>query len=96
MRYRLLSLVVLTAIGPPILAAAYQTAIWLGANPLALGVLVLLASLATWIAGPVVWYRELVLMICGPEAFRPMPRTKRRKVRFRLERYSGESTYYSV
>jgi hypothetical protein len=91
-RYKLRTLLILTAIGPPILAWAYWTAIWLGANPIVFSVLALIASLATWIIGPVAWYRELMHMVCGPEAFRPMPRKTRRHVRFRIERYADEST----
>jgi hypothetical protein len=92
MRYGLRTLVILTAIGPPLLAAAWWTAIWLGANPLAFAVMTALAYLATWIVGPIAWYRELMKMVCGPEAFGPLPRKTRRRVRFRIERYAGEST----
>jgi len=92
MRYRLRTLVILTAVGPPLLAGAYWSAIWLGTNPIALVVVVAFVYLATWIVGPTVWYREFLYMICGPEAFRPMPRKTRRRVRVRIERYAGEST----
>ena len=92
MRYHLRTLVLLTAIGPPLLAGAYWIAIWLGANPLAFSIATVVAVLALWIAGPIAWYRLLAQLICGPEAFGPMPRKSRRRVRFRIERYAGEST----
>ena len=92
MRYRLRTLVILTAIGPPLLAAGWRIALWLDANPLAFAAIATLVYLATWIIGPVAWYRELVKMVCGPEAFAPLPRKTRRHVRFRIERYVGEST----
>ena len=92
MRYRLRTLVILTALGPPVLAMAWWTAIWLGENPFVFALVAVLAYLATWLIGPIAWYRELVKMICGPEAFGPMPRKTRRHVRFRIERYASEST----
>jgi len=92
MRYRLRTLVILNAVGPPLLAMAWWTAVWLGENPFIFAVVAALAYLAIWAIGPIAWYRELVKMICGPEAFAPLPRKTRRHVRFRIERYLGEST----
>jgi hypothetical protein len=92
MRYSFRTLVILTAIGPPLLALGWWIAIWLGKNPFLFAITAVLAYLATWTIGPIAWYRELVRMICGPEAFGPMPRKTRRRVRFRIERYLGEST----
>jgi hypothetical protein len=92
MRYSLRTLVILTAIGPPLLAGAYWSAIWLGANPIVFAVVAVFAYLTTWIIGPIAWYRELMCMICGPEAFGPMPRKTRRRTHVRMERYAGEPT----
>jgi hypothetical protein len=92
MRFRLRTLVILTAVGPPFIAGVYWTAIWLGANPIVFSLLAVIVSLTTWIIGPFAWYRELMHMVCGPECFRPMPRKTRRHVRIRIERYAGGST----
>ena len=91
MRYRLRSLHILLGIGPPLIALTSWTAIWLGANPVAFVGMAALATLVMWIVGPIAWYRELVKMVCGPEAFGPLPRKTRRRMRTRIERYVGES-----
>jgi len=92
MQYRLRSLVIATTIGPPLLACIYWTVAWLTSDRIALGIAILLGLAAAWILGPVLWYRELMLWVCGPECFRPLPRKTRRHVRYRLQRYAGEST----
>ena len=89
MRYRLATLVLLTAIGPPLIAAAYWTGQCFYAYP---GVPVLLALIAASILGPVACYRGLMRAICGPDLAAPSRRrSRRRHIRFRLERYAESS-----
>jgi len=92
MHYRLRTLVLLTAVGPPLLAWAYWTAQWIGAHPAVFIVFAMASSVAMWVIGPVAWYYELVNMVCGPNPFRPSRRKKRRPVRVRMERYLAGST----
>ena len=92
MRYRLRTLVILTTIGPPLLAGAYWAAKWLGAHPVVFIILAVVAYLASWVIGPIAWYYELVSMICGPDPARPRRRKKWRVVRVRLERYADGTT----
>jgi hypothetical protein len=92
MRFRLRTLVIATAVGPPLLAIIYWTATWFVANQIAIGIAALLGLAAAWVIGPIVWYRELMRFVCGPDCFRPMPRKTRRRIRYRLQRYAGDST----
>jgi hypothetical protein len=92
MQYRLRSLIIATTIGTPLLACVYWAATWLTTDRIALGIAILIGLAAAWILGPLLWYRELMLWVCGPECFRPLPRKTRRHVRYRIERYAGEST----
>jgi len=87
MRYRLRTLHVLLAIGPPLLAVAFWSAQFFWSYPAAL---IGVALAAAAIFGLAAWYRELDEMICGPH-LRPRRRKSRRVVRFRIERYSGSS-----
>lgn len=91
MRYRLRTLVALTAVGPPLLAGLYWAAIWLGGQPIVIGVAALLALLAAFVIGLVAWYFELTDMISGPRPAHTW-RRKRRRVRVRIERYAYGST----
>jgi len=88
MRYRLSTLVILTAIGPPLIAGAYWAATWVGANPVAF----VIFAMAMWVVAPVAWYYELMSMVCGPDPFQPSRRKKRRRIRVRIERYAYGST----
>lgn len=92
MRYRLRTLVILTAVGPPLIAGTYWTAIWLGGQPMVLGVAVMVALAAAWVFGLVAWYRELLHMISGPNAAQSWRRRRRRRFRVRIERYAYGST----
>ena len=83
---------ILTAIGPPLLAGNFWAAQWLGAHPFVLTVAAGIGAMAAWIIGPIAWWRELVYWVCGPDLFRPTGRRIRRKVRVRIERYAGGST----
>jgi hypothetical protein len=93
-RYRLRTLLILLAVMPPVLATAYWIIEWLLGNRLhpTLFAILVIAYAVSSIAGPILLYRELIYMMLGPEAYSPMPRKVRRRVRFRLERYAGEST----
>jgi len=96
-RYSLRTLLILTVIGPPLLALAWWSAQWsygFRPHPTLLAVL-LIGITACWIAGPLLWYWELVRMVCGPDPFRPKRRQKRRAVRVRFERYYSDSTYFT-
>jgi len=92
MRYRLRTLVVLTAIGPPLLAGSYWAGKWLGSQPFVFGVAVIVALFAAFVFGLIAWYRELLYMIGGPSPAKSWCRTQRRRVRVRIERYAGGST----
>jgi Zn-dependent protease with chaperone function len=92
MQFRLRTLVLLTAIGPPLLAAFYWVAQWLGGNPIALGVGLLIALFAVFVFGLIAWYHELQYMIGGPSASQSWRRKQRRRIRVRIERYAGGST----
>ena len=92
MRYRLRTLVLITAIGPPLLAATYWTARLVGGNPIALGLTSAVGLLAAFVFGVMAWYYELLSMIAGPTAARSWRRKQRRKVRVRIERYAAGST----
>src|SRR5438128_1128686 len=72
MRYRLRSLVLLTVILPPLLAAIYWSFQWWRGHPPhpTLLVLLVVTHLAASIAGPVLWYHELMYMIGGPSPAR--------------------------
>jgi hypothetical protein len=92
MQYRLRSLIIATTVCPPLLAGLYWVGVWLSTNPIALGIAALLGLAAAWIISPIIWYRELMRFVCGPECFHPLPRKKHGRTRYRLERYAGEST----
>jgi hypothetical protein len=92
MRYRLRTLVLLTAIGPPLLAALYWFVQWLGGNPVAFGLGFLIALFAGFVFGLIAWYYELQYMIDGPNAAKSWRRKQRRRIRVRIERYAGGST----
>jgi len=92
MQYRLRSLIIATTICPPLIACIYWVTTWFTTDRFALGITILLGLAAAWILGPILWYRELMLWVCGPECFRPLPRKTRRRTRYRLQRYAGEST----
>jgi len=94
MQYRFRSLVLLTVLLPPLLAVMYWSWEWWHGHRPAPHVLILLviAHVVASIAGPILWYRELMYMICGPSPARSW-RRKRRRVRVRIERYDGGSTY---
>jgi len=91
MQYRLRTLVLITAIGPPLLAGTYWAVRLLG-NPVALGLTTAVAMLAALVFGLIAWYHELVRMIAGPSAAKSWRRKQRRKVRVRIERYVAGST----
>ena len=94
MQYRLRTLVLLTIMLPPMLATMYWSLeLWRGhrLTPHAAALLAI-AYLITSIAGPILWYHELMHMICGPSPARLL-RRKRRRVRVRIERYDCGSTY---
>lgn len=93
MRYRLRTLVLLTAVGPPLLAGLYWTATWLGGQPIALGMGLLVALFAASVFGLIAWYYELIYMISGPNPAQSWRKTKRRRFRVRIERYSYGSTW---
>src|SRR4051812_15512019 len=97
MRYRLRTLVILTAVGPPALALVWWSWLWLnGHRPHStLLAVFLIADATAWIIWPFLWWSELVQMVCGPDLLRPSRRKKRRMIRVRLERYCSESTYVS-
>jgi Zn-dependent protease with chaperone function len=92
MRFRLRTLVLLTAIGSPLLAALYWVVQWLGGNPIALGVGFLIALFAVFVFGLIAWYHELQYMIGGPSAAQSWRRKQRRRIRVRIERYADGST----
>jgi hypothetical protein len=92
MRYRLRTLVIFTAIGPPVLAALYWFAQWLRGNPVVLGVGLLVLLCAATVFGLVAWYYELLYMIGGPSAAQSWRRKQKRRIRIRIERYAGGST----
>jgi len=95
MRYRLRTLVLLTIVLPPLLATVYWSIQWWRGQPLhpTLLVLLVIAHVIASVAGPILWYHELMYMICGPSPARLLRRRQRRRVRVRLERYDGGSTY---
>jgi fatty acid desaturase len=89
MQYRLRTLHILLAIGPPLLALAWWTAQWFWAYPI---MPMILAYVALCVFGHVACYRELMRMICGPYLVLPSRRKKRRQVvRLRVERYAPSS-----
>jgi hypothetical protein len=92
MRYRLRTLIVISTIGPPLLAGAYWAGEWLVAHPVTFIIAAMAAGVASWVLAPIAWYYELMNMVCGPDPFRPRRIKKRRVVRVRLERYAGGST----
>jgi hypothetical protein len=90
---RLRTLLILTTVGPPILAAGFWTGQWLLANyVLTLALSAVALYLGVWILGPLAWYFEIIEMICGPTRPRLSHRTKRRHRRVRIERYCAGST----
>jgi hypothetical protein len=91
MRYRLRTLVALTAVGPPLLAGLYWGAKWVGGEPIVFGVGMLLLILAAFVVGLIGCYCELMYMVSGPRAAQTWKR-KRRRVRVRIERYEYGST----
>jgi hypothetical protein len=93
-RYKLRTLLILLTVLPPMVATTYWMIEWLLGNRLhpTLFAILVIAYAVSSIAGPILLYRELIYMVLGPEAFSPMPRKVRRRVRFRIERYAGEST----
>jgi hypothetical protein len=94
-RYSLRTLLILSAIGPPLLSMAWWFGLWLYGYRLhpTLAAVLLIGIAASWIVGPMLWYFELVQMVCGPDPSKPIPRRKRSKVRVRFERYYSDSTY---
>jgi hypothetical protein len=92
MQYRLWKLVLLTAIGPPVLAVSYWLISWFGAVPQRLMIPLAMVGTAGWVIGPLVWYFELIDMVCGPGLHGRKRRKSRRVVRVRIERYAGGST----
>jgi hypothetical protein len=92
MRYGLRTLVIMTAVGPPLLAGAYWIAKWAGADPVVFSLAAGSAALAVWVIGPIAWWHELVRMVCGPEFVPYRPRKTRRRVRVRIQRYVAGST----
>jgi len=94
MQYRLRTLVLMTIVLPPLLATVYWSFEWWRGHRLHPTLLVLLCIAWTIasIAGPILWYHELMYMICGPDPARQW-RRRRRRVRVRIERYDCGSTY---
>ena len=92
MQYRLRTLILWTAIGPPLIAIAWGGMHWFWSAPIRLRIVAIFAYLAAWIIAPLVWYFELTSWICGPGFRRTKPKKFRRVVRVRIERYAGGST----
>ena len=92
MRYRLRTLVLLTTVGPPLLAALYWVVLWLGGNPIVVGIGLLISLWAAFVFGLIAWYHELQAMIGGPSAAKSWRRKQRRRIRVRIERYAAGST----
>jgi hypothetical protein len=94
MQYRLRTLALLTIVLPPLLATMYWSILWWRGHPPhpTLLVLVVLSHLVASLAGPILWYHELMYMISGPSPAQ-LARRKRRRVRVRIERYDCGSTY---
>ncbi len=92
MQFRLRTLVIFTAIGPPLLAALYWFAQWLAGNPIVISVGLLVLHFAAFVFGLVAWYYELLCMIDGPSAAQSWRRKQKRRIRVRIERYAGGST----
>jgi hypothetical protein len=93
-RFSLRTLLIWLTFAPFLLALAHWTAVWfLGQriHPTLWTILVASYCLSS-IAGPFLLYRELICLICGPEAFVPLPRKTRRHVRYRIERCAGSSS----
>jgi hypothetical protein len=94
MQYRLRTLHLLLVIGPLLLALLYWTIQWrLGqrAHP-TLVVFIVVGYLMASILGPILCYRELLEMLCGPDLRNVKRRKSRQKVRVRIERRVWEST----
>jgi hypothetical protein len=92
MRYRLRTLLIVTTVGPPLLAGGYWAALWLGARPSLLAGVAVAACLVALPIGLVLWYYELLEMIGAPSPAQSFRRKRRRVVRLRIERYVAGST----
>ena len=93
MRYRLRTLLIVAAIGPPMLAVLYWIGVWVWLHPLlVIGVTFVLGYLSLWIIGPLMWFTSIVDTICGPSPAKPSRPKKRRVYHVRLGRYADGST----
>jgi hypothetical protein len=70
----------------------FWTAQWVHANPIIASIAALVAYVAASIFGPIVWYHEIMRMICGPDPFKVHTRKSRRRVRVRIQRFAEGST----
>jgi hypothetical protein len=85
-QFSLRTLLIVTTVGPPILAAGFWTGQWLLGNYMfALALLAVALYMGVWIIGPLAWYFEIIEMICGSNSTRHSRR--RRHCRVRIERY---------
>lgn len=94
MQFPLRTLLFWLTVAPFLLATAHWTVMWsLGQriHPTLLTVLLITYCLSA-LAGPILLYRELICLTCGPEAFAPVPRKIKRRIRYRIERYTSSSS----
>jgi hypothetical protein len=92
MQYRLRTLVLWTAVGPPVVATLWWVLQWMGSVPYRWLIPLMFAGMASWIVAPIVWYFELSSWVFGPSFLKYKPRKKRRRTRVRIERWAGGST----
>jgi hypothetical protein len=94
MRSSLRVLLMWLTLGPPLLAIAWWSILWLlGQRPHpTLHAVLIAAWLYGAVAGPFLLYGELIRMVCGPGFIPHRGRKTRRKVRVRIERYADGTT----
>jgi hypothetical protein len=95
MRYPLRTLLLCLTFGPPVLAIAWWSLQWLLGHQLhpTLCVILIAAYLLGSLSGPFLLYGELMRLLCGPDSPPQRQRKTRRKVRVRIERYAGGTTW---
>jgi len=94
MQFRLRTLLLWLTLAPFLLATLHWTVMWRLGHRIhpTLWAVLLTTYCLTSLAGPFLLYHELIRLLCGPEAFTPLPRKTKRRTRYRLERYATTSS----